>query len=279
MTETPPPAPRDPAVGDASAPGGDPQRTGHGPYSAAPGTAPQDTPPDSGQPRYGPPGTGPAAAEPPVYGYQAATYGLDVGHAISYGLDKFRSNLVSWLAITAVGVVLYLTFLLVVQTFDPTSLSTLVLLFLVVVVGLWLLQAMMVRGALLETDGPRPDFGDFMRNLNAGNVLLTALLAFLGTWLGLALCVLPGVLVGVLCMFALHFVIDQDMGPIDAIRSSAMLVTANPWKVFLLALSVLVITTVGALACGIGLLLAGPVCAIAVTYSYRVLVHGVVSPA
>lgn len=240
---------------------------------------PQDTPPIAGQPGYGPPGTGPAVSEPPVYGYQAANFGLDVGHAISYGLDKFRSNLMSWLAITAVGIIIYLTFVLVVQTFDPTSLSALVLLFLVVMVGLWLLQAMMVRGALLETDGPRPDFGDFMRNLNAGNVLLTALLAFLGTWLGLALCVVPGLVVGVLCMFALHFVIDQDMGPIDAIRSSAMLVAANPWKVFLLALSVLVITTVGALACGIGLLLAGPVCAIAVTYSYRVLVHGVVSPA
>ncbi len=240
---------------------------------------PQDTPPVPGQPRYGPPGTGPAVAGQPVYGYQTATFGLDVGHAISYGLDKFRSNLMSWLAITAVGIIIYLTFVLVVQTFDPTSLTTLVLLFLVVMVALWLLQAMMVRGALLETDGPRPDFGDFMRNLNAGNVLLTALLAFLGTWLGAALCVLPGLVVGVLCMFALHFVIDQDMGPIDAIRSSAMLVAANPWKVFLLALSVLVITIVGALACGIGLLLAGPVCTIAVTYSYRVLVHGVVSPA
>jgi len=214
-----------------------------------------------------------------VYGYQTATYRLDVGHAISYGLDKFRSNLLSWLAIAAVGVVLYLTFLLFVQTFDPTSLSALVLLFLVVMVSLWLLQAMMVRGALLETDGPKPDFNDFVRNLNAGNVLLTALLAFLGTWLGLALCVVPGLLVGVLCMFALHFVIDQNMGPIDAIRASAMLVTANPWKVFLLALSVAVITAVGLLACGIGLLLAGPVCVIAVTYSYRVLVHGVVSPA
>lgn len=240
---------------------------------------PQDTPSVSGQPRYGPPGTGPAIAGQPVYGYQAANFGLDVGHAISYGLDKFRSNFIPWLAVTAVGVVIYLTFLLVVQTFEPTSLSTLVVLFLVVMVGLWLLQAMMVRGALLETDGPRPDFGAFMRDLNAGNVLLTALLAFLGTWLGLALCLLPGLLVGVSCMFALHFVIDQDMGPIDAIRSSAMLVVANPWKVFLLALSVFVITTAGALACGIGLLLAGPVCTIAVTYAYRVLVHGVVSPA
>ncbi|MBF6291463.1 DUF2189 domain-containing protein [Nocardia farcinica] len=272
MTDTPSSAPKDPAGGDASVRGGDPHP------GSPPNLPPPNLPPPQGAPtpgpQYGPPGSAPA--DQPVYGYQqlAAPTTLDVGNAISYGLEKFRSNMAPWLAVTAVGVVIYLTFLLVVQTFEPNSLLSLVLLFLAVMVGLWLLQAAMVRGALHETDGVKPVFGSFFQVLNAGNVLLTALLAFLGTWLGLALCVLPGLAVGVLCMFSLHFVVDQDLGPIDAIRASAMLVARNPVQVLLLALSVVVITLLGLLACGIGVLFAGPVCVLAVTYAYRGLTGG-----
>ena len=48
-----------------------------------------------------------------------------------------------------------------------------------------LLQAAMVRGALYETDGYPPAFASFFRFVNAGNVLLTALLGpvcVLGSW-------------------------------------------------------------------------------------------------
>ncbi|MEV0338753.1 hypothetical protein AB0H49_06965 [Nocardia sp. NPDC050713] len=165
-----------------------------------------------------------------------------------------------------------------VQTFEPNSLLPLMLLFLAVMAALWLLQAAMVRGALYETDGAKPVFGSYFKFVNAGNVLLTALLAFLGTWIGLALCVLPGLVAGVLCMFALHFVVDQDLGPFDAIKSSATLVVNNAWKVFLLALSVAMITFLGLLLCGIGLLVAGPVSILAVTYSYRTLTGGRIAP-
>ncbi|MET8775317.1 hypothetical protein ABZV58_09865 [Nocardia sp. NPDC004654] len=233
------------------------------------------------QPGTMPPGATPAGAVPgqPIYGYQVGTpTGLDVGHAISYGLEKFRTNPAPWLGITALGVVIYLIFVLMVQTFEPNSLLPLMLLFLAVMAALWLLQAAMVRGALYETDGAKPVFGSYFKFVNAGNVLLTALLAFLGTWIGLALCVLPGLVAGVLCMFALHFVVDQDLGPFDAIKSSATLVVNNAWKVFLLALSVAMITFLGLLLCGIGLLVAGPVSILAVTYSYRTLTGGRIAP-
>ncbi|WP_239476447.1 hypothetical protein [Nocardia arizonensis] len=213
-----------------------------------------------------------------MYGYQTAgPTGLDVGNAISYGLDKFRLNPAPWLGITALGVVIYLAFIVLVQVVDPTSLLPVAVIFLLVLTGLWLLQAAMVRGALYETDGNKPDFGSFFRYLNAGNVLLTALLVYLGTWIGLAFCVLPGLIVGYLCMFALHFVIDQDQGPFAAIKSSATLVLRNPGQTALLALAVVVMTFLGMLLCGLGLLIAGPVAVVAVTYAYRGLTGGMVA--
>ncbi|MGW4849541.1 hypothetical protein [Nocardia brasiliensis] len=289
------------------APGTPPQEPGYGPSGPPPQQTPQPsygppgTPPQQPvEPSYGPPGTGapygppdqyaaqPGMAPPPgalppdqpVYGYQQAATApgtLDVGQALSYGWERFRSNFGPWLAVVACGLVIYLAFVVIVQLTNPTSMLPLLLVFLAVLAGVWLLQAAMVRGALYETDGTKPSFGSYFRFVNAGNVLLTALLAFVLTCIASAACLLPGLVVGILCMFSLHFVVDQNEGPFEAIKSSAMLVITNIWPVLLLTLSVLLVTFVGALLCGLGLLIAGPVSVIAVTYAYRTLTGGVVA--
>ena len=75
-------------------------------------------------------------------------------------------------------------------------------------------------------------------------------------------------------MFALHFVIDVDQSPVAAVRSSVQLVISNVGQLLLLALAVLVLTAVATALCGIGLLVAGPVTVMALTYSYRTLNDG-----
>lgn len=245
--------------------------------------APDGTIPDpaAGQPVYGPPGTGPGP-ESQVYGYQALGTGvpgrLDIGHALSYGLEKFRRNPGPWVAATSLGFIIYLLFYLVARITEPRSATALLVLFAVVMAGLWALQAALVRGALYETDGYRPGFGSYFYIGNSGNAFLTALLAFLATTLASALCLIPGMLVGIGCMFSLHFAIDQGQTPVEAIKSSFLLALRDPWRVFLLVLTVAVVAGLGLLACGFGLLVAGPVAAIAVTYAYRTLTGGPVAP-
>ncbi|WP_282784401.1 MULTISPECIES: hypothetical protein [unclassified Nocardia] len=203
---------------------------------------------------------------------------LDVGRAIAYGWDRFRLNPVPWLGIVMVGLIAYLVVVLLVNIADVQSLSVVLLVFAIASLMVWLLQAAMIRGALYETDGTPTDFPSFFGFVNAGNVLLTALIVLVGCFIASLACVFPAVIVGVLCMFALNFVIDEDMSPIEAIKSSAQLVIRNPVPTVLLALVVAVMTTIGALLCGLGLLVAGPVSAIAVTYAYRTLTGGLVAP-
>ncbi|WP_459546998.1 DUF2189 domain-containing protein [Nocardia sp. X0981] len=278
-----------PATGAHPAPG--PAPSGRGPAAPPPPAAGKTTGPDappgtghgdsSGRPVYGPPGTGPAPEEP-VYGYQTLGTGipgrLDIGHALSYGLEKFRLNFGPWVAVTSLGLIIYLLFTLVVRIVEPRSMLALLVLFAAVMAGLWVLQAALVRGALYETDGYRPGFGSYFYFGNLGNAFLTALLAFLATTLASALCLVPGILVGIGCMFSLHFAMEQGQTPVEAIKSSFLLVLQDPWRVFLLVLTVIVITVLGLLACGFGLLAAGPVAAIAVTYAYRTLTGGPISP-
>lgn len=256
----------------------------------APGTPqppPDGTLPDpaAGRPSYGPPGTGPspdsAPPDQPVYGYQAVGTGipghLDIGHAVSYGFEKFRLNPGPWVAVTSLGFIIYLLFYLVVRITEPRSAFALLVLFAAVMAGLWVLQAALVRGALYETDGYRPGFGSYFYIGNLSNAFLTALLAFLATTLASALCLIPGILVGIGCMFSLHFALDQGQAPVQAIRSSFVLALRAPGRVLLLVLTVVVMTFLGLLACGFGLLVAGPVAAIAVTYAYRTLTGGPIS--
>ncbi|WP_336084066.1 hypothetical protein [Nocardia sp. SSK8] len=267
--------PVEPAPPIAGAGGPAPQ---YGPAGTGPGyPAPQPKPDSAGYAAAPASGvSGARGGQPPGY-YHSGAQALDVGRALSYGWERFRVNPGPWLGVTGVGVLIYLAFLAVVQIFEPSSLFTVLFLFLVVLVALWLLQAVMVRGALYETDGYPPAFGSFFRFVNAGNVLLTALLAFAATLIAASLCLLPGLVVGFLCMFSMHFVIDQDYGPVEAIKASAQLVIANLWAALLLALTITLVTLVGLALCGFGLFVAGPVCTIAVTYAYRLLTAGPVA--
>ncbi|MCU1648458.1 MAG: Annexin [Nocardia sp.] len=217
-----------------------------------------------------PPG-GQQPSEPQSSTYEHPPISLNVGRAISYGWDRFRANPVPWIGMVLVGLITWLVVTLLVNIVDVQSLAGVLLLFIVAALVMWLLQAAMIRGALYETDGTPPDFPAFFGFVNAGSVLITALIVFVACLIASMLCVFPVVIVGVLCMFALHFVIDQEQGPLTAIKSSAQLVIRNALQVILLALAVLVITFVGALLCGLGLLVAGPVTAIAITYAYRTL--------
>ncbi|MFD3593669.1 hypothetical protein ACFWU5_13140 [Nocardia sp. NPDC058640] len=250
----------------------------YGPEGTGSGYAvPQTKPESSGYPATPASGVSPTGGpQTPGY-YHSGAQALDVGQSLSYGWERFRANPGPWLGVIAVGVLIYLGFVAVVQIVEPTSPFSVLLLFLVVIVALWLLQAAMVRGALYETDGYPPAFGSFFRFVNAGNVLLTSLLSFTITLLLSSLCLAPGLIAGFLCMFSLHFVIDQDYGPVDAIKASAQLVLANLWACVLLALTVILVTLVGAALCGLGLFVAGPVCVIAVTFAYRMLTAGPVA--
>ncbi|RMI30628.1 hypothetical protein [Nocardia stercoris] len=292
----PPPsgrAPQNPGTPGTFAPSGPPQ-AGPVPPVPPPGYPPMGdnpvpprdvpAPPYSSfappQESYAPPG--PATEQmplPPQSGYvpayvPAADGVVSVPEALGYGWNRFRANPFSWIAITLVGFVAYLAVALVVNVGNMTSVPALLLLFLVVSIVIWLLQAAMIRGALFETDGNPPDFQAFFGFTDAGNVLITALIVFVATVVGFVLFVLPAIVIGVLCMFSLHFVIDHNADPFTAIRSSARLVLGNLGTVAVLVLCVAAMTVVAMIPCGLGLLVVGPVTIMAVTFAYRLLTGG-----
>ncbi len=90
---------------------------------------------------------------------------------------------------------------------------------------------------------------------------------------GFALLVIPGVFLTVVLIFALASVIDEKIGPIQALKETYRLVKDVWLKMLLFSLAVFALNILGFFVFGVGLLVTMPVSALAVVHVYRVLKH------
>ncbi len=223
---------------------------------------------------------------------------LDVGAALSYGFDKFKSNAGPWIGITAIVwvvaiVVFFVTFAsaltAAIAASDngdaavAASSGVAIVISAIATFVSYLIGAAFVRGALDETGEQQPpSFGRFFQLTNVPQI---AVLALIGTVVSVALSFIPflgtvlNIVIGFLLAFSLTFLVDRNQTAIDSIKSSVDLTVKNVGPLVLLLLLLAVINIVGGLLCGLGLLVTVPVSVIALNYAYRVLTGGPVSAA
>lgn len=88
---------------------------------------------------------------------------------------------------------------------------------------------------------------------------------------GLVLLIVPGVILGIMLMFVGYVVIEEKLGPVDAIKRSIALTKGSRWKLFQLAVSLLLLNVLGFLALLVGLFVTIPVSFMATVHAYRAL--------
>ncbi|MEZ5151721.1 MAG: hypothetical protein R2803_11480 [Rhodococcus zopfii] len=203
-----------------------------------------------------------------------------MGDAISYGWSKFSQNAGVWIGFMVVAFVIQGVINLIFGGFDTSGEFTLWRAIGAVVGAIvgYLIQAAYVRGALHEIDGNKPAFGSFFQFTNVAAVIIASVIVALATIIGFVLLIIPGLIVLFLTWWTLPFVIDRNQDAIAAIKSSVQAVSSNVGTLLLLALAVVGLNIVGALLCGLGLLVSVPVTIIASTYAYRVTTGGPVAP-
>ncbi len=74
------------------------------------------------------------------------------------------------------------------------------------------------------------------------------------------------------------YILDRGLSATDALTASFNMVKDNFGKVFLVILVAFVINFIGAILCGIGLLVTAPLCWIILAYAYRKLNNEPVAP-
>lgn len=249
-----------------------------GSYPPPPGNYP---PPPGNYPP--PPGNYPP---PPAGGFgPGGASTLSVGDAISYGWSKFSKNAGVWIVFMIAAFLVQGLIQWIFNGFrgepsdfgDWLTISSAIGSLVTTIIG-YIIQGAYVRAALSEVDGQKPAFGTFLQ-VPIGSVIVAGILVGLGTTVGLLLCILPGLFVIFVTWWTMQFVVDRNQDPITAIKSSYRAIMSNAGQLLLLALALIGINIVGALLCGVGLLVSVPVTIIASTYAYRVTTGGVVSPA
>lgn len=165
------------------------------------------------------------------------------------------------------------------SSFGAASIAILVLGSLVTFVVVGAISSAYYAGLLDIANGQPVTIGSFFKPRNVGSVLIASFVIGVLTSIGQALCVLPGLVVSIFTLFALVSIVDRNLAPMDALKASFDLVKANFVQVLLAWLIIGVIIAVGALLCGIGIIVAAPVAALFLVHTYRKLAGGPIAPA
>lgn len=241
-----------------------------------------------------PPGMGGPGGPPPPAG------GFSVGTAFNYGWTRFQGNVgpfvLTVLLIVVAGIVINFVANAVTDplvgsgtgglVFNPDTgefegeasvgllgagfFASLAFSAVSFVVNL-VIQAGLVNGALGVTRGQHAELGAMFGGIAYGQVVLAAVLISVATFVGLVLCVVPGLIVIFLTWFTYYFLIDQRLSAVEAIRASVGFVSQNLGSLIGLFLASLLAIIVGALLCLVGLLAAIPVVLLAQAFAYRTL--------
>lgn len=290
---TPPPAGGyEPPAGGGYAP---PPAGGYTPppaggYPPPGGGFPPPPPPGGGYP---PPGGGFPPPQDPYGGYAAATgpTPFSVGAAFNYGWSKFTANAGPVILVVLVAVVASLVVQLIGNTLtagmstvavDPNTGQirvvggTVAIIVSAIFALLSYVVAMVVsmgliRAALDITYGRPISIQSVFRFENLVPFLIAQILVGLMVTVGSLLCVLPGLVLAFFAQFTSYFVLDKGMSALDAIKASFAMVNANMGSLIGLFLLALLAVVVGALLCGLGLLVAYPVVGIAYAFAFRAL--------
>ena len=243
---------------------------------------------------------------PPAYSAPpAGAGGYSPVDAIQYGWTKFTKSpatllvpvLVTGIVIAVVYVLMFFVILGSAFSCGGTTIDSngnfsydggpgfvlrmilLAVVFLVVMFALQVLMAALAKGGLDVADGKSPALGELFEGWDKTQVIVAAVLIAIATAVGFALCYLPGIIVAFLTSYTMYYVIDKQLSAVDAIKASLSFTTAHLGETILFFLLAAVVTAIGGILCGVGLLVAYPVVLVGQAYTFRLLNNEPVTPA
>ena len=162
-------------------------------------------------------------------------------------------------------------------SFGFASILVLIVGYLILMVVAAAIQSAYLGGLLEIANGQPVSIGSFFKPRNTVNVIIATLIIGVASAIG-SFCFILGLVIGVFTLFTTVIIVDRNAPPIDAIKQSIDITKNNIGNVIIVWLLAGVIAVVGALACGIGLIVSIPVASLFLVYAYRKLTNGVLAP-
>lgn len=120
--------------------------------------------------------------------------------------------------------------------------------------------------------GESPKIGDLFsqwRRYGAG--LLASLIVSVLFMIGFVLLIIPGIIVGLTCLLTLWYIVDQDMGAVQAIKASYAATRGSWCQIFLFGLVCMGMGFATMCTCGLGVLVLLPWLSLASAHIYLAL--------
>ena len=206
-----------------------------------------------------------------------------MGDAFAWGWKKFTENLGQFIILMLAVFVASVVIGIIRGILTPDSDGVLALLWSALVGVVFyvitsIIQAGVIRAGLGVTQGQPPSVSQLTETSNIANYILTVILVGIGLFIGLILCVIPGIIWFFLTAYAPIIALDKGVGPVEAITMSINWVKDRPGPVLGILLVSYLIYLVGFCFFCIGLLVTAPVALVAIVYSYRALNNEPVVP-
>lgn len=313
---TPPPYGAQPEYGAQQPQYGTPQY-GSPQYGAPQYGSPQYGAPEYGtpQPGFGDPGAPPPpGAYPGQPGYDQGAFGpgggvssagVNIGEAMSWAWAKFRQSpvpmlLPGLLVLLATALFIGVFFSIMSSAVETTTTTTyfggtttsdtislsggsvfgLILVSVLFFVAMIYLSASMTSGALRVANGEPVSMKTFLVPQRLGAVVITSLIVGVITSIGLALCVIPGLIAIFLLQFAVFIVIDKPkVSAFGSLGESSRLARSSVVNSILTLLVSYALSYVGTLLFYIGLIVTWPIGQLFYAHCYRRLSGGYIAPA
>jgi len=208
---------------------------------------------------------------------------FSIGDAVQFGWDTMKNNLgflipavlIMWLAAAIPSGLSSFSYRM---PLVAAAIYSLIFGIISFVIGMFVNMAQ-IKVGLRFSRGETADFPDLLNEYpRFWDFLLGSILYALIVIGGLILLIIPGIYWGIKYHFYGYLIIDQGMGPVDAIKKSGELTDGVKWDLLVFWLALLGIYILGFLACCIGVLFAIPVILVAVAYVYRTLLIATMTP-
>jgi uncharacterized membrane protein len=220
-------------------------------------------------PPAGPPGTW-SATDAIGFGWNALTKNF-VGVGLGIGAAAIVMSLPS--VIINVGTNIMMSVLS--SQLDPDVLAIMGIVPSLVGIVVNLLAQAYIMGGIVEVGlrtarGETTTVGDaFGGGKYFGAYLVGSIVNFLLVGIGFALCIVPGVIVGLgICLYG-QFIVDKRLSGVDAIKASWEITKGHKVGLFVFALLAFLVLIAGYIACLVGALFASaPILVVALSYIY-----------
>jgi uncharacterized membrane protein len=216
---------------------------------------------------------------------------IDIGLAISWAFDRFRSNAAAFVGLAAVVTVVQLVQQIgarplqniLVDCSNPQTpgqvnactaalgLSAIVTIVVALAFGLIALLAQIgvMRASVRSTQGIAPTFAEMFTTQYLGRFILFMVVFGIFFFIGLFLCILPGLAVLFFLQLGPYYILDKGMSVGEATRSSVQMVSRNLGPALMLMLINGLAVILGGMFFGILTLVTLPFATLFTAHMYR----------